>query len=174
MAAFVQDLAYAWRTLRRSPAFAIVAILTLGLGIGATTTIFTIVNGVLLRPLPVYRQPDRIANLRVDFGVGAQSLPVMSPGDFRDYQQRSQRRTTPPKSSASSSTSAHDIARPVRPQIYTPFGSGGRLAVVVRASLDPLTLVTTAGVLMAAALAGCYVPARRATHVNPIVALKTD
>ena len=90
MGTFTQDLAYAWRTLQRSPGFAIVAILTLGLGIGATTTIFTIVNGVLLRPLPSYREPHRIASLWVDFGVGAQSLPVMSPGDFRDYQQRSQ------------------------------------------------------------------------------------
>ena len=39
---------------------------------------------------------------------------------------------------------------------------------------DPLTFVTMAVVLMSAALAGCYVPARRATRVNPIVALKTD
>ena len=39
---------------------------------------------------------------------------------------------------------------------------------------DPLTFATMAGVLMAVALAGCYVPARRATRVNPIVALKTD
>jgi putative ABC transport system permease protein len=89
MGTLLQDLAYAWRTLRRSPGFAIVAILTLGLGIGATTTIFTVVNGVLLKPLPGYREPERIASLWVDFGVGAQSLPVMSPGDFRDYQQRS-------------------------------------------------------------------------------------
>src|SRR5258705_4763693 len=89
METLVRDITYAWRTLRRSPGFAAVAILTLGLGIGATTTIFTIVNGVLLRPLPSYRAPERIANLWVDFGVGAQSLPVMSPGDFRDYQQRS-------------------------------------------------------------------------------------
>ncbi|HET7698032.1 MAG TPA: ABC transporter permease [Vicinamibacterales bacterium] len=88
MGTLTQDLAYAWRTLQRSPGFAIVAVLTLGLGIGATTTIFTIVNGVLLRPLPSYREPDRLASLWVDFGVGAQSLPVMSPGDFRDYQQR--------------------------------------------------------------------------------------
>jgi putative ABC transport system permease protein len=87
MGTFVQDLAYAWRTLRRTPAFTIVAIATLGLGIGATTTIFTVVNGVLLRPLP-YRDPGRIANIWVDFGVGAQSLPAMSPGDFRDYQAR--------------------------------------------------------------------------------------
>ena len=90
MGTFTQDLAYAWRTLQRSPGFAIVAILTLGLGIGATTTIFTVVNGVLLRPLPSYREPHRLASLWVDFGVGAQSLPVMSPGDFRDYQQRNQ------------------------------------------------------------------------------------
>ena len=42
METLVHDIAYAWRTLRRSPGFAAVAILTLGLGIGATTTIFTI------------------------------------------------------------------------------------------------------------------------------------
>src|SRR3954447_9662821 len=88
MNTFVQDVRYAWRTLARSPGFTIVAALTLALGVGATTTIFSVVNGVLLRPLP-YRDSDRIASLWVHFGVGAQALPVMSPGDFRDYQQRS-------------------------------------------------------------------------------------
>jgi predicted permease len=89
MSTFAQDLGYAVRTLRRSPVFAVVAIVTLGLGVGAATAMFTVVHGVLMRPLP-YRSPERIANLWVDFGVGAQSLPAMSPGDFQDYRQRSQ------------------------------------------------------------------------------------
>src|SRR4029434_8641923 len=70
------------------PAFTAVAIVTLALGIGSTTAIFSVVRGVLIKPLP-YREPERIANIWVDLGVGNQSLPAVSPNDFRDYQQRS-------------------------------------------------------------------------------------
>ena len=73
----------------RTPGFTAVAILTLGLGIGATTAIFSVVHGVLMKPLP-YRDSGRLANIWVDLGVGNQSLPAVSPRDFRDYQQRSQ------------------------------------------------------------------------------------
>jgi putative ABC transport system permease protein len=88
MDSLLRDLRHAWRGLWRTPGFTFAAVLTLGLGIGATTSIFTVVNGVLLRPLP-YQDSGRLANIWVDLGQGAQSLPAVAPADFRDYQRRS-------------------------------------------------------------------------------------
>jgi putative ABC transport system permease protein len=71
---FLRDLQYAWRTLSRNPGYALVAVLTLGLGIGANTAIFTVVNGMLLRPLP-YAESGRIVHLQ-------QKAPKVSPDPF--------------------------------------------------------------------------------------------
>jgi len=81
------DLRYALRTLRRAPAFSVVIILTLALSIGANSAIFSVVEGVLLRPLP-YLHPDRL--VRIYFQSDAQPKFSLNPNDFRDFRARTQ------------------------------------------------------------------------------------
>ena len=63
METFLQDFRFGFRALAKSPGFASVAILTLALGIGANTAIFSVVNGLFLHP-PGVKQPDRVVRLR--------------------------------------------------------------------------------------------------------------
>ncbi len=82
------DMRHSARALRRQPTFTLVTVATLAIGIGITTAMFSVVRGVLLRPLP-YTDAEQLANVWVDLGTGNQSLPAVSPGDYRDYQARS-------------------------------------------------------------------------------------
>ena len=84
----LQDLRFAFRSLLRRKGLLIVAIATLAVGVGASTSLFSMVNGVLLQPLP-YRDADRLAVLWHVFGHGAQDLPALHPLDYRDYRDRS-------------------------------------------------------------------------------------
>jgi len=89
MGTFVQDIRYAIRMLAKNPGFTIIAVLTLALGIGANTAIFSVVNGVMLNPLP-YPQPNRLVSMyRKVFGFEQGSVPYLS---FQDWQK--QNRTT--------------------------------------------------------------------------------
>jgi hypothetical protein len=63
------DLTFAWRTLRKNPGFAATAILTLALAIGANTAVFSLIDAVLMRPLP-YAEPDRLGTLTRSVTIG--------------------------------------------------------------------------------------------------------
>jgi hypothetical protein len=85
----LREIRYSVRTLARAPRFTLVAVLTLALGIGATTAIFSTVNGVLLRPLP-YPDSDRIVGLwhgAPDLGYDQFGI---SPGIFHQYREENQ------------------------------------------------------------------------------------
>ncbi|HEY1468301.1 MAG TPA: ABC transporter permease [Candidatus Acidoferrum sp.] len=86
---FLQDFRYAARTLRKSPAFTAVAVLTLALGIGANSAIFSVVDAILLRPLP-YPQPDRLVRIWESSIKYDSPRNVVNPFNFLDWRDRSQ------------------------------------------------------------------------------------
>lgn len=82
-----QDLRYGFRTLRRSPGFTAAAVLVLALGIGANSAMFSVLYGVLLRPLP-YPDADRIALVHVRFLPQNTEYGTMSIADYLDWKAR--------------------------------------------------------------------------------------
>src|SRR5689334_16479654 len=86
METLLQDLRYGLRMLIKRPGFTIIAVLALALGIGANTAIFSIINAVLLRPLP-YTAPERLVNLwetRPERGITQSTASYPNFADWRD------------------------------------------------------------------------------------------
>jgi predicted permease len=83
MGSLLQDLRYGARMLSKKPGFTLIAVITLALGIGANTAIFSLVNTALLRPLPVER-PEQLVSLNND----SLSIPVISYPNYRDFRDR--------------------------------------------------------------------------------------
>jgi predicted permease len=89
--ATLRDLRYAVRAWRRTPGFTLIAVLTMGLGIGATTAVFTVVNGVLLKPLP-YPDADRLVDLKhlapgLDIPAGMLSTSAAQLFSYQEHNQ---------------------------------------------------------------------------------------
>src|SRR5215813_12821389 len=87
-----QDTRYAFRTIAKNPGFAAVAVCSLALGVGANTTIFTLLNAALLAPLPVERPSELVAIYTLDQntigGLGNQGPTSFL--NFKDYRERSE------------------------------------------------------------------------------------
>ena len=82
-----QDVAHTWRLVRRAPGFAIVAVVTLALGIGANTAIFSLVNGLLLRDLP-YADADHVMRIWGSRTDRSRDRGQLSPAEFLDIRAR--------------------------------------------------------------------------------------
>jgi putative ABC transport system permease protein len=128
----LQDLRYGLRTLLRQPGFAATAILTLTLGIGATTAIFSVVNAVVLRPMP-FEEPDRVVVVtNTNLKTGTRSTTVSGP-DFRDWRDQSRSLEAlaywagGETSVTVNNASDYAFTAVVTPGYFRVFGAGARL-----------------------------------------------
>jgi putative ABC transport system permease protein len=152
MSNLLQDLRYAMRTLLRAPVFTAVAVLTLGLGVGANTAIFSVVYGVLLRPLP-YQQPERLVRAFTEFDALGFSQFWFSWPEYNFLRQRNE---------AFEALGAYGHTRSVNL-------SGGEVPEQVRAASMTGSLLPTLGVQPV--LGRNFLPEETQPNAEPVVLL---
>ena len=158
MHTILQDFRFALRQLRKSPGFALTTILTLALGIGATTAIFSLVNTVLLKPLP-FQEPERIVELY----------------------------SSAPKAGLIGATRGQIASLILRQGLWK--GAIGVVLGLIGAAVlsrsmatllfnvrptDPAVYAAVSFMLIAVVLLASYLPARRASRIEPLVALRDE
>jgi putative ABC transport system permease protein len=175
-----QDLRYGLRMLRKSPGFTAVAVLTLALGIGANTAIFSVVYAVVLKPLP-YAKSEQLFNL-------FQQHPPDETGQALSYPNFAELREQNHVFTAVAGAARHQLTLTgrgepsvvnvsvVTAEFFSLFDAkplAGRIFFNVSAN-DPATLAAVACTLAAVATLAGYIPARRAMRVDPMVALRYE
>jgi ABC-type lipoprotein release transport system permease subunit len=199
----MSDFRFALRQFQKSPGFTAVAVLTLALGIGATTAIFSVVNAVLFSPLP-YPEPDQLVRIHESIPVrGVQRVPV-AVANYLDWRAQS----TVFNGMAIYGVMAYSVSRRVL-EIGIRIALGARLddilMLVLRQGMgltlaglliglagglavarllsgllfeiqpnDPPTFGAVTVLLALVALFACWWPARRAARVDPMVALRSE
>ncbi|WP_321476822.1 ABC transporter permease [uncultured Paludibaculum sp.] len=125
-----RDLRYAVRTLSRTPFFAAIAILVMALGIGANSSLFTVVRSVLLKPLP-FPESEQLVSIYARSGPGKTGYNVVAAGDFRSWERE---------------THGFESMAIWRGQRYNLSGQGNQLPEVVNAAAGSWRLLSTLGV----------------------------
>jgi ABC-type lipoprotein release transport system permease subunit len=181
---FWHDTRYAVRTLRNAPAFTIIAVVALGLGMAVNTTIFSVINGMLLRPLPV-PHAEQLAVLAMEHS-GMSGFQRFSYPDYQDISRQTNvfsdvlayRITLTALSADRKVDQCIVVIVGVGLEVGLAAAFAGTRAIAsfivgVRPT-DEATFVTVVVLLAVIALIACWIPARRATRVNPLVALRYE
>ena len=161
MRPIIQDVRYALRHLRRSPGFAFTVVAVLALGIGANFAVFTLLNGILLRPLP-YAHPDRIVSIELAGPVPYYTFTYANMLQLRDAVGPQLKIGAESVGLACGAALAWFCTTFARSYIYG-----------VQAH-DGLTFAAVILVLAAASFLAAWLPARRAASVDPILALRSE